>query len=249
MNYLSQIPECWNPNTDILPAFPLATSSFTLYKFTVVLKPHVVCVGGSQAGWRSSERVTKPERQLTWTHQYTLVFTLWTCLASCSYWIFHSKVRSPTRLSCDVIVLRKMFLWLKSIKICVSMRDCFILRVHWDQLIHYRWALSVKTSPLYQTVSESQDRRRSHWDATLLNLTRTMIFCCFEWKLKAQVIRALWAVASPSPLHTLCAPCRHHNGVLCHSAWRCGAVEKLWADHVVGSHWNNAVFLFLCTFG
>lgn len=61
-------------------------------------------VGGSQAGWRSSERVTEPKRQLTWTHQYTSAFTPRTCLASCSDWISHSEVKSPTRLSCDAVV-------------------------------------------------------------------------------------------------------------------------------------------------
>lgn len=45
-----------------------ATCSYTLYKFTIVSKPHVVCVGGSQAGWRSSHKAKETADMNTSIH-------------------------------------------------------------------------------------------------------------------------------------------------------------------------------------
>lgn len=78
-NYLSETPQCLNSDANIPPSFHPATSSYTMYIFMCL-----VSIGSTQAGRRSSERVRKPKRQLTWTHQYTLGSTWRTCLASCS---------------------------------------------------------------------------------------------------------------------------------------------------------------------
>lgn len=95
-------------NTDILPSsLPPIHPICSLLSQTPEF-----CVGGSEAGWRSSERVMEPKRQLTCTHQYTLGFTLWTCLAS------FSDACAPVESA--------MARWYKTI--CVPVRSCFILQ-------------------------------------------------------------------------------------------------------------------------
>ena len=68
-------------DTNILSSFHPATSSYTMYRR---MRKSILCnIGSTYVGGRSSERMTKSKRQLTWTHQYTLGSTQRTCLAFC----------------------------------------------------------------------------------------------------------------------------------------------------------------------